>query len=103
MQAEILFTLMIDFIDKCIQNQDTKYELYNCGAGEAYPILQLAKCIMELNDKDLQFKFDLTKPDIPTTVILDCSKAKEQLGWSPKIDVTEGLRRTSEWYKENVR
>lgn len=94
---------LIDFIDKCIQNQDTKYELYNCGAGQAYPILQLAKCIMELNNKDLQFKFDLTKPDIPTTVILDCSKAKDQLGWSPKIDVTEGLRRTSEWYKENVR
>ena len=93
---------LIDFIDKCIQNQENQYELYNCGAGEAYPILDLAKCIMELNDKELEFKFDLTKPDIPTTVILDCSKAKEQLGWSPKVDVAEGLRRTSEWYKTNV-
>tara|TARA_R110000851_G_scaffold181770_2_gene330817 strand:- start:1814 stop:2770 length:957 start_codon:yes stop_codon:yes gene_type:complete len=93
---------LVDFIEKCIDKQEDNYELYNCGAGEAYPILELAKTIMNLNNKDLQFKFDLTKPDIPTTVILDCSKAKEQLGWSPRTDVIEGLKRTSEWYIKNV-
>lgn len=93
---------LINFIDKCIQNQKTKYELYNCGAGQAYPILELAKTIMTLNGKDLEFRFDLTKPDIPTTVILDCNKAKKQLGWEPTIDVEEGLKRTSEWYIANV-
>jgi GDP-L-fucose synthase len=93
---------LIAFIDKCIQNQKTKYELYNCGAGQAYPILELAKTIMTLNGKDLEFRFDLTKPDIPTTVILDCNKAKKQLGWEPTIDVEEGLKRTSEWYITNV-
>ena len=93
---------LIDFIDKCIQNQETKYELYNCGAGIAYPILGLAKAIMKINNKELDFKFDLTKPDIPTTVILDCSKAKEELGWVPKTSVEEGLRKTCDWYKSNV-
>jgi nucleoside-diphosphate-sugar epimerase len=93
---------LIDFIDKCIQNQEAKYELYNCGAGQAYPILDLAKMIMTLNGKDLQFKFDLTKPDIPTTVILNCDKAKSQLGWEPQTSVEEGLSKTSEWYKNNV-
>jgi GDP-L-fucose synthase len=93
---------LIDFIDKCIQKQEAKYELYNCGAGQAYPILDLAKMIMTLNGKDLQFKFDLTKPDIPTTVILNCDKAKSQLGWEPQTSVEEGLNKTSEWYKNNV-
>ena len=58
--------------------------------------------IMEVNNKDLQFTFDLTKPDIPTTVILNCDKAKEQLGWEPSTTVEEGLSITSEWYKKNV-
>ena len=93
---------LIDFIDKCIQNQQRKYELYNCGAGQAYPILELAKIIMTLNGKDLEFKFDLTKPDIPTTVILNCDKAKDELGWEPKTSVEEGLKKTSEWYIKNV-
>ena len=58
--------------------------------------------IMTLNGKDLQFKFDLTKPDIPTTVILNCDKAKSHLGWEPQTSVEEGLSKTSEWYKNNV-
>ena len=93
---------LIDFIDKCIDKQEAMYELYNCGGGAAYPILDLAKTIMKLNEKELKFEFDLTKPDIPTTVILDCSKAKQELGWSPSTNVEEGLRKTCEWYKNSV-
>ena len=93
---------LIEFIDKCIENQESKYELYNCGAGQAYPILDLAKIIMNLNDKDLEFEFDVTKPDIPTTVILNCDKAKKDLGWEPKTSVQEGLKKTSEWYIKNA-
>lgn len=93
---------LIEFVDKCIENQETKYELYNCGAGQAYPILDLAKIIMNLNDKDLEFEFDTTKPDIPTTVILNCDKAKKDLGWTPKTSVQEGLKKTSGWYIKNV-
>jgi GDP-L-fucose synthase len=94
---------LIDFIDKCISKQESKYELYNCGAGKAYPILDLAKMIMKINNKELEFKFDLSKPDIPTTVILDCKKAKKDLGWEPKVSPEDGLRLTCEWYKKNVR
>jgi dTDP-glucose 4,6-dehydratase len=32
----------------------------------------------------------------------DISKAKEILGWEPKVDRAEGLRRTLEYFKENV-
>jgi len=94
---------LIDFIDKCIQNQQNMYELYNCGAGQAYPILELAKTIMRLNNKELDFKFDLTKPDIPTTVILNCDKAKDDLGWEPTTSLEDGLRKTCEWYINNER
>ena len=94
---------LIQFIDKCIGNQKNKYELYNCGAGQAYPILDLAKIIMNLNNKSLRFEFDTTKPDIPTTVILNCDKAKKDLGWEPETPVAEGLKKTSEWYIKNVR
>ena len=94
---------LIDFIDRCIDGQSSMYELYNVGAGKAYPILELAKIIMKINKKDLEFKFDTSKPDIPTTVILECSKAKKQLGWEPKTSPLAGLTNTCKWYKENVR
>ena len=93
---------LIDFIGKCIDHQEGMYELYNCGGGQAYPILQLAETIMKLNDKQLSLQFDLTKPDIPTTVILNCEKAERDLGWTVSTNIEEGLRKTCEWYKNNV-
>tara|TARA_R110002020_G_scaffold46539_24_gene132437 strand:- start:10833 stop:11795 length:963 start_codon:yes stop_codon:yes gene_type:complete len=89
---------LIEFIDLCIKNQDSDYELFNCGAGQAYSILELAETIMKINQKNLQIKMDASKPDIPTTVILNCDKAKEKLGWSPRTPLLEGLVKTCDWY-----
>ena len=89
---------LISFIDLCIENQKEKYELFNCGAGQAFPILDLAKTIMKVNGKSLEIKMDPSKPDIPTTVILNCKKAKELLGWEPVTPLEEGLKKTSQWY-----
>ena len=43
---------LINFIDLCIKNQKNAYELFNCGAGEAFPILQLARTVMKLQSKE---------------------------------------------------
>lgn len=92
---------LITFIDACIENQTTSYELFNCGAGEAFAIIKLATTIMEVSDKELKIEFDRSKPDIPTTVILDCTKAFGELGWKPSISLKEGLERTCKWYQDN--
>ena len=93
---------LINFIDLCIKNQKNAYELFNCGAGEAFSILELARTVMKLQSKELQLIMDKTKPDIPTTVILDCEKAKKILGWEPKVGLEEGLKKTCDWYNQYV-
>ncbi len=45
-------------------------------------------------------KFDLSKPSIATSICLDCSKAKEILGWKPNHTLDEGIVKTIDWYKE---
>lgn len=92
---------LVDMIEKIILNQSTKYELYNCGLGRAFSIKELAKIIMGVNNKNLNLEFDTSKPNIPTVVVLDCSKANNELGWFPKTSVETGLKKTSEWYKKN--
>jgi dTDP-glucose 4,6-dehydratase len=32
---------------------------------------------------------------------IDFSKAKNELGWEPRIDFEKGLKETVEWYKNN--
>ena len=43
--------------------------------------------------------WDGTKPDGQPRRRLDTSKAKKEFGFEVKVDFTEGLRRTIEWYK----
>ena len=55
---------------------------------------------MEVNNKNLNIEYHLSKPNIPTVVILDCDKAKNELGWEPTTKVKDGIKKTSEWYKQ---
>lgn len=92
---------LVNMVDKIIQKQESKYELFNCGAGRAYSIKELADYIMAVNDKSLKLEYNTSKPNIPTVVILNCDKAKEKLGWEPQTNVLEAFKKTSDWYKAN--
>lgn len=92
---------LVDMVDRVIQNQTETYELFNCGAGKAYSIKELANVIMSVNEKTLSLEYNSSKPNIPTVVILDCEKAESKLGWKPTTLIEEGMRKTSSWYKEN--
>ncbi|MGH8609030.1 MAG: NAD-dependent epimerase/dehydratase family protein [Gammaproteobacteria bacterium] len=70
-----------------------------------YPVLPLvvAGHIFETVCKP----FRITPPIFPRRVdwyrqnrAFDISKAKQQLGYVPRIDLDEGLKRTAEWYKQ---
>ena len=91
---------LVDMIEKTFDKQDTPYELFNCGTGKALSIKELADTIMSVNNKELTLKYDKTKPNISTVVMLNCDKAKEILNWEPKTEINEGIRKTSEWYKK---
>jgi len=94
---------LVDMVEKVIEKQESKYELFNCGAGRAYSIKELADYIMAVNDKSLKLEYNTSKPNIPTVVILNCDKAKEKLGWEPKTNILEAFKKTSKWYKQNYK
>ena len=93
---------LVSFVDASIEKQTTPYELFNVGLGKATKIIDLIKKIIKHSGKDLKIEHDLTKPTIPTSLFLDCSKAKEMLGWEPKIQIDDGIQKTLEWYKKNL-
>lgn len=42
------------------------------------------------------------KPEGPRSRALDVSRAKTLLGWEPKVDLPEGIRRTVEWHRNKT-
>jgi nucleoside-diphosphate-sugar epimerase len=93
---------MVAAVDLAIKNQKEKFELVNIGAGVAVSISDLVEKIIEVSGKDLKMRYDLSKPTIPTELALDSGKAKSIYGWEHKISLEDGIRRTIDWYKENI-
>tara|TARA_R100000664_G_scaffold9888_1_gene16461 strand:- start:2316 stop:2915 length:600 start_codon:yes stop_codon:yes gene_type:complete len=91
----------ISFIEAAINNQESDYELYNVGLGKGIKIKDLVKKVIQCSGKNLKIEHDLTKPTVPTSLFLDCTKAKKELNWEPNYTLEGGLKETIKWYKEN--
>lgn len=74
----------------------------NLGTDEEISIKDLVLKILTIAGRKTKVVFDTTKPDGHPRRNSDNNKAKEILGFKPKVDLEEGLRRTIEWYKANV-
>jgi len=92
---------LVDFVEKAIAKQEVKFELYTVGLGGATSVADLVKKVIEHADKDLTITYDTSKPSIKTSLFLDYTKAKQELGWEPKVSLDEGIKKTMEWYKQH--
>lgn len=69
----------------------------NIGSGVAVSIAELAVMLQEISGFSGRLDYDTSKPDGMPVKVLESSRLA-QLGWSPKVDFAEGLRRTYDWY-----
>jgi GDP-L-fucose synthase len=70
----------------------------NIGGASDVSIGELAQTIKEVVGYKGNITFDITRPDGTMRKLLDTSRLNE-LGWKPKTELIEGLRRTYDWYK----
>ena len=85
-----------------ILKQKSKYEIYNCGGGKAFKVLDVIKKIILHSKKKIKINFDLSKPNIKADILISSSKAKKELGWQPKFSLDRAIIQTIKWYKKNV-
>jgi GDP-L-fucose synthase len=93
---------LIHFIELALEKQPEKYRLYNCGYGQAITIKNLVNTIVNLSGKKLKIEHDLSQPTIKTSLFLDCGLAEKELGWRPKTNLESGIKKTLDWWRENV-
>ena len=93
---------LVEFVEKVINNQKEKFRIYNCGSSEKISINDLVLKIMKQGKKDLNIKHDLTKPTIKTNLLLDCELAKQEIGWTARTSLEDGVSKTISWWEENI-
>ena len=77
-------------------------EVFNLGNPEEYPIIELAKKIIEITGSNSSIEFLPLPEDDPKRRCPDITKAKNILGWEPKISLDEGLKLTIEYFSKKI-
>jgi GDP-L-fucose synthase len=74
--------------------------MVNVGWGEDVSIRDLADLVMSAVGYRVDLEFDSSKPDGTPRKLLDVSRLKE-LGWRPKIPLSQGIQSTYAWFREH--
>jgi dTDP-glucose 4,6-dehydratase len=65
----------------------------NLGNPNEFTILELAETVLKVTGSNSEIVFEALPTDDPQIRQPDITRAQEILGWSPEIDLEEGLRR----------
>ena len=86
---------------KYVISNNIDHELLNVGSGEEISIKSLAELISEIVGYKGDLIFDSSMPDGNPRKLLD-STLINNLGWSAKTSLENGLKLTYNWYLKNI-
>jgi UDP-glucose 4-epimerase len=66
----------------------------NIGLGQEKSVLDIVEVMKGLADNGFEPEHAPERPGEVQRIALDHSRAREQLGWEPKVELDEGLKRT---------
>lgn len=97
------FCYVSDTVEALIRLMNSDFsEPVNIGNPEEITILELAEKIKELTNSKSEIVFKELPKDDPIRRKPDITRAKEILGWEPKISLEEGLKKTISWFKTKI-
>lgn len=85
-----LMNLADESFDRLTSSALEEPPLINIGCGEDLTILELAEFIRRVVGYTGRFRFDTSKPDGTPRKLLSVERLR-QLGWSPRVDLEEGI------------
>lgn len=100
------FCYVDDLVDGLIRLMDSSDEVtgpINFGNPQEFTIAELAQIILEAVGSSAQIAHLPLPQDDPTQRRPDISLAKDVLGWSPTVDLTAGLSKTIDYFRELLR
>lgn len=99
------FCFVDDIVDGLVLTAKSynKISPLNLGSGKEISIKTLANLIKKEVGFKGKIKWLKNKPSGPKRRYLKILKAKQEVGFNPKISIKEGLKRTISWYVKNNR
>lgn len=71
---------------------------FNIGTGVGTSVLRLAQILKAASKSDVEIEHAPRRPGEMQHSVLDVDKAREVLGWTPKVSIEDGLARSFAWF-----
>ncbi|MCM8758739.1 MAG: SDR family oxidoreductase [Candidatus Omnitrophica bacterium] len=93
------FCYIDDLIKGLLLIVETDYHMpVNIGNPSEFTIIELAELVNKITGLELPFEFKEALPDDPRQRRPDIELAKKILGWTPSVNLEDGLRKTITFY-----
>ena len=79
------------------------HEPVNIGNPDEFTIMECAKLVLKMTGSKSEISFQPLPQDDPKQRRPDISKARQLLGWEPKIDLETGLKLSMEYFQQAIR
>ena len=94
---------LVEFLLLAMIKPQAKGKIINIGSPDEYTVMDLAKRIKELTNSRSKIVHVDRPEDDPDKRKPDISKAIRLLGHKPKVKLNQGLRKTIEYYKIDIK
>ncbi len=91
---------LIEGMYKLMNSRDGFTGPVNIGNPGEFTMLELAELVIKLTDSKSKLKFLPLPQDDPMQRQPIIDLAKEELGWEPKVDLEEGLKKTIAYFRQ---
>jgi nucleoside-diphosphate-sugar epimerase len=96
------------YIDDCVEGihrlmRSEHREPLNLGQDRMISVNELVEIVAGIAGKKIGKDYDLTKPQGVRGRNSDNTRLREVLGWEPLVSLEDGLARTYEWIREELR
>lgn len=74
----------------------------NIGSGEAVSLLEILERVETSLGRPVTVAFEPARTIDVKRNVLDITRARQALGWTPQVELQDGLKRTAAWWKETL-
>jgi UDP-glucuronate 4-epimerase len=98
------YTYITDIVDGVVRAIDRPlgYQVFNLGNGRPFKLSDFIALVQKNVGRKALIEVLPEQPGDVQRTCADIDKARELLGYSPKVTFEEGIRQTAEWYRSAV-
>lgn len=75
---------------------------FNIGTGKGTSVIDIARILQEAAGSSVPVEFAPHRPGEQQESFVEVTKAREILGWTPEVSLSEGLGKTFQWFARQL-